>query len=657
MAPTPDVVCHDRAMCGIAGIVSDRLSDLTIDRGALERMGRAIRHRGPDASGDWIDDVNGIGFTHRRLSIVDLSDAGAQPMTASSGRWVLTYNGEIYNAAEIRAQLPAGHFRGHCDTEVLVEALDTWGVEATLERLDGMYAFAAFDRATRRLVLARDPLGEKPLYYGLAGRDLVFGSELGSLMAHPSSTREIDQDGLAALLRYKFVPAPLTILDGVRKLLAGEMITVDLDDRCLAIQTQMHWDARSVARAGFESQVAMTLDDAVDDLEARLSDSVRRRSIADVPVGAFLSGGIDSSTVVALLAKQQDVHTFSIGFTHEDMDEAPFAASVAKHVGTRHTELYMSPQDLLGVVDDMPTVYSEPFADSSQLPTTVISRLAREHVKVVLSGDGGDELFGGYGRYGRTESAWPTVKSVPVPMRRHLARGLELFGTKFPTSRVPDLAALPPRIRGRALGVAAAGRARGLASADFEHFYHDVLSDWPDPSRVLVDAPAVAAQTWPLGLQAPTMREQMMLTDLLFYLPEDILVKVDRASMAAGLETRVPILERGLVEASFRYRSSLKFAPGQEKLVLRELAYRHIPRELLDRPKMGFGVPLDEWLRGPLRQWATDMLEPGRLRHEGLIRSDIVDRVWRAHLDGRGNWSRWLWNILMFQSWRSHWTS
>lgn len=630
----------------------------TIDAATLTSMSAAVAHRGPDDDGTWTDEAAGIALVHRRLAIIDLSTAGAQPMHSSSQRWVIAYNGEIYNHRDLRVELEQRgvRFRGHSDTEVLVAALDEWGVTATLGRLDGMYAFAAWDRRSRALTLVRDPLGEKPLYYGWAGSDFIFGSELGALLAHPYCPREVDQNGLGALLRYKYIPAPLTILKGVHKLASGQMATLMPGPAGRAPAVNTYWDAVEIAHGAFHNRRSLTAEDAVDELEGRLLASVAQRTIADVPVGAFLSGGIDSSAVVAMLTQLGgSTRTFSIGFRAAEFDEAPYAREVARHLGTDHTELYMGPEELLACVPRMPDVYSEPFADSSQLPTTIISQLARDHVKVVLSGDGGDELFGGYGRYGRAESEWAMLERYPAAVRRAMAEVMRRAGMRFPSSRVPDLSVIPRRLRGRNLGIAALGRARTVGAQSLPGLYRDIVSDWVDPAQVMSKEPGTDPMDWASWQDRATPRECMMLTDLVSYLPEDILVKVDRASMAVGLESRIPLLQRSLVEFSFGLPPDLKYRDGIEKYALRAIAYRHIPEHLLKRPKMGFGVPLDEWLRGPLREWADELLRPDRLTAEGYFSPQVVSRIWQAHLARRGNWSRWLWSILMFQAWHDRW--
>jgi asparagine synthase (glutamine-hydrolysing) len=616
-----------------------------------------LAHRGPDDHGAWIDAAAGIGLGFRRLAILDLSPAGHQPMISASGRFVITFNGEIYNFAELRTTLE-GHgvrFRGHSDTEVIVEAVDRWGVAAVLPQLWGMFALALWDRERRVLAIARDRLGKKPLYYGRCGDTWLFGSELKALRAHPSFAAPIDRDALAAYLRFGYVPGPRSIHAGVAKLPAGSWC--ELADGVEAVP-RAYWSAREVARAGFGSPRAVTDEAAADELDALLRDAVARRMVADVPLGAFLSGGLDSSTVVALMQAQstRPVKTFTIGFAVEGYDEAQAARAVAQHLGTEHTELYVTPEEARAVIPRLPAIYDEPFADSSQIPTLLVAGLARRHVTVALSGDGGDELFAGYTRYTWAEDIWRRVGRLPSPVRGALAAGLRgvspaawdmLHDALRRVTAGPGVTHAGDKIHKLAAIV-------GAASPD--DLYRRLVSQWQNPAALVVR-----------GREVPTLLDdasvepeftdftaRMMFLDLVTYLPEDILVKVDRATMAVSLEGRCPLLDHRLVEFAWRLPMSLKRRDGTGKWLLRRVLHRYVPAPLVERPKMGFGIPIDHWLRGPLRDWADALLDARRLRDDGFLLPDPVQRAWREHLSGQRNHQYKLWAVLMFQAWLDH---
>ncbi len=652
-------------MCGLVGFFGG-VAGMIGDEILLRCMADTLIHRGPDDGGVWHDSEPRIGLGHRRLAIVDLSPAGHQPMVSSSGRFVIAFNGEIYNHLDLRndlEQIPPSppllkggmlEWRGHSDTETLLEGIETWGVEATLKKSIGMFAIALWDRQERTLTLARDRVGEKPLYYGWQGsgneRVFLFGSELNALKAHPAFAAEIDRGALCLLLRHNCIPAPYSIYQDIAKLEPGCLLSVSLAQPEPRIWK--YWDAFAVARAGVAQPFSGTADEVVDALEVLAKDAVRQQMMADVPLGAFLSGGIDSSTVVALMQAQSShpVKTFTIGFNEAGYNEAVHAKAVARHLGTEHTELYVTPEQAMEVIPLLPKLYCEPFADSSQIPTFLVSQLAKQHVTVSLSGDAGDELFCGYNRYLMTDSLWQKLALVPVPLRSLAAKGV----TAISPSAWDNLAGIIPGAgRYTALGDKLHKGAGVLASRTVDDLYLGMVSHLRNP----ID--------WVIGGQEPPTHltglhpdwdglgavERMMALDTISYLPDDILVKVDRAAMGVSLEGRVPFLDHRLVEFAWSLPLSYKLREGQTKWPLRQVLYRHVPRELIDRPKMGFGVPLHDWLRGPIRDWAEGLLDEARLRREGYFHPEPIRKMWSEHLSGRRNWMAQLWNVLMFQAW------
>jgi asparagine synthase (glutamine-hydrolysing) len=645
-------------MCGLAGFLSrDPLGEEEI-KGVLPAMATAVAHRGPDDEGFWSDAVAGIALCHRRLSIVDLSPLGHQPMQSASGRYVIVFNGEIYNYQDLRRELISlgCHFKGASDTEVLLAAVEQWGIERTLERAAGMFAFALWDRQERTLFLARDRFGEKPLYFGVNGRTLLFGSELKALRAHPAWANEVDRDALALMMQQDYIPAPFTIFKGIRKLLAGAFVRVRVQHGDFQIEERRYWYPEQLFDA---VETSMTAQDAVESVERALTTSIRRQMIADVPLGAFLSGGTDSSLVVALMQKMssQPVRTFSIGFSDAAYDESPFARAVANHLGTKHTEYQVTPRDCLDVIPLLPQIYDEPFADQSQIPTYLVSKLARRDVTVALSGDGGDELFGGYGRYRIAMDKWQALSRLPQALRV----GGRAIVEKIPLGAL-ELATRPASVwsRGQSQGLADKlhERSSRWSASSLREFYRVGLKRWQVPHQ-----PVLGVSTNDLEMQdAVRLRhadglKQMMHFDTCTYLPDDILVKVDRAAMAVSLETRVPILDVAVAQAAWRIPSSILMKDGRGKWVLRELLSRYIPQEMIERPKKGFGVPIARWLRGDLRTWAGELLDAYRLRQEGYFDAAMVQRRWRQHLSGRANWHAHLWNVLMFQLWLEKWQS
>jgi asparagine synthase (glutamine-hydrolysing) len=619
-----------------------------------------ISHRGPDDLGVWSDPESGLTLGHRRLSIVDLSPQGHQPMISTSGRYVVVFNGEIYNHLELRAGLEPQSWRGHSDTETLLACFERHGIEASLPLLVGMFAIAVWDRHERALTLARDRLGEKPLYFGtLPSGDFVFGSELRALEAHPRFDSEIDRDAIADLLQYSCIGAPRSIYTHVRKLEPGSWMTLPLSRQ---VRSGRYWDLTEIAAAGVQRAAGSTLDDAdaVDELERLLGQSVRGQIMADVPVGAFLSGGVDSSAVVALMTRHSStrVRTFSIGFSEPGFDEAEFAKAVASHLGTQHTEHYVTEADALAVVEKLPELYDEPFADPSQIPTYLVSQMARRDVTVALSGDAGDELFAGYNRYRLASRTWHSLQRFPLPLRRGAAAAAlaispaswdRLFG-------LPN-ALLPARRHiGNAGDKVHKFATRVMRAPTQLAMYESLLSHWDEVERVVPGAserrPRVEALAGTLRTDSAGV-DRMCLADQLGYLADDILVKVDRAAMSVSLETRVPLLDHRIVEFAWGIPLHQKLRGTESKWLLRQVLYRHVPRALIERPKRGFGVPLEHWLRGPLREWAEDLLQESRLRAEGFLDASAVRVRWLEHLSGQRNWQYALWNVLMFQAWLS----
>jgi asparagine synthase (glutamine-hydrolysing) len=637
-------------MCGIAGLVLERSGTESALRQRVSAMNTALAHRGPDGEGIWVDASAGAAFAQRRLAIVDLSDTGAQPMTAASGRLVMTYNGEIYNFRELRAELEAEGltFRGTSDSEVLLEAWDRWGAERTLAALNGMFAIAIWDRKDRTLSLVRDRFGIKPLLWRRDGEGLFFASELKAMLKDPACPRSIDPASVAAYLRHGAVPAPWTIIKDIRKLEPGSILTWRQGEEP-AIRS--FWSPLAAMVAGQENLTSAPFETLVADAEALIGDAVGRQMIADVPLGAFLSGGIDSSLVVALMQQRagRRIETFTIGFEEKAWDESPYAEAVAKHLGTRHTTLRTSGSAVRDLVPQIAGIYDEPFSDSSQLPTLLLCRLVRNHVTVALSGDGGDETFAGYERYGwglkldRYRQRYPAVlrqmadqaiRCLPLTLLDGAAR-LTGAGGQHPGHRLQ---------RGSRLG----------AAPDFVDGYRQFLSQTVEPQAILVHPGEhhPAAYRHGTALDRLSCLSRMQTIDATSYLPDDILVKVDRASMSAGLEVRVPLLDHRIWEWSARLPGDMQRSDGRGKAVLKAVVGKHVPPALTDRPKAGFAVPLAGWLRLNLRDWAEQLLHPSRLAESGFFRVSAVQALWQRHLSAREDHGPLIWSILMFESWR-----
>lgn len=641
-------------MCGIVGYWSPEFDPHDI----IQRMANRITHRGPDAKGVWLDEGVGLALGQRRLSILDQGPAGAQPMASTNGQLLLIYNGEIYNHLVVRAELEAtgwsACWRGHSDTETLLAALQLWGVAGTLKRLTGMFAFAVWDRGRKRLTLARDRMGEKPLYYGHSDGAFLFGSELKALQAHPSWKGVICREALDLFTRYGYVPTPWSIYQGIKKLPPAHFVVISENGRTVS-QPQCYWDLAAIAESSHPRE-SVNSDKLTNELDGLVLDAVSRQMAADVPLGAFLSGGYDSTLVVAAMQSQSErpVQTFSIGFDEAAYNEADHAKAVANHLGTSHTELYVTPDEAMSVIPQLPEIYDEPFADSSQIPTFLVSKLARQHVTVSLSGDGGDELFYGYGRYEFTYQTWNKLRRFPRPMRRALATTMR-HSPGLALERAQEL--LPEKLKITHLADRLPKMADLLVSESGTDFYRSLVSG-PTAHGSLVRGsghPETILDSQAKSLGSLGLREWMMYVDQVTYLPDDILTKVDRASMAVSLEARVPLLDHRLVEFAWRVPTEYKYRDGQGKWLLRQVLYRYVPKSLMDRPKMGFGVPIEHWLRGPLREWAEALLDEQRLRQEGFFNPEPIRKMWQEHLSGKRRWHEPLWNILMFQAWYEHW--
>ncbi len=642
-------------MCGIAGFYNSKGQDLDW-QGCLTRMKDILIHRGPDDSGIWMDRDAGIGLAHRRLSILDLSPEGHQPMFSASGRFAIVFNGEIYNFEAIRNELPHTGWRGHSDTEVILEAIEHWGLKNAVEKFIGMFAFALWDSTERTLHLVRDRLGIKPVYYGWQGDSFLFASELKAFKEHPDFSNEIDRNALALFMRYGDVPLPHSIYQGVSKLIPGQILTLKCCGGKSEPKTEAYWSARQAAEQGAANPFTGSDEEAVEHLDALLRDAVKLRMIADVPLGAFLSGGIDSSTVVALMQAQSNdpVKTFSIGFFEETHNEAKDAKKVAQHLGTDHTELYVTPEEARAIIPRLPELYDEPFSDASQIPTFLVSQLARQKVTVSLSGDGGDELFAGYHRYNWGRSIWNKLKWVPAPLRKQAAKWMVAVSPEQWNRVLSPLGFLYSRNAKTAIPGDKLHKLASMLDAESpQALYLKLISQWRSEGTLVKGAhePATYYSNGWAGEKHLDFTHQMMLLDTVTYLPDDILTKVDRASMGVSLEARVPLLDHRVVEAAWRMPLNMKVRNGQSKWLLRQVLYRYVPKQLIERPKKGFAIPIGSWLRGPLRAWAEDLLEESRIEREGYFDPAPIRKRWLEHASGQRDWQYFIWNVLSFQAW------
>lgn len=646
-------------MCGIAGYVGGAwLTSADSVEQQLAVMADALTPRGPDSAGYWSDPEQTIALAHRRLAIIEPSETGHQPMMSASGRYVISFNGEVYNHLDLRKRLSNGGsnkitWRGRSDTETLIAGIETWGLSETLKKSVGMYAFALWDREEQILYLVRDRIGEKPLYYGYQRGVFLFGSELKALKMHPAFEGEVDRDAITLQLRHSYIPTPYSIYKGIKKLPPGTFIKLLVSNgRLSGIEPEpvSYWSLGDAINDGINNPFDGSETDAVDALDGLLSASVRQQMVADVPLGAFLSSGVDSSTIVALMQSQSSLpaKTFTIGFKEDGYNEAVHAKAVAAHLGTDHTELYVSPEQALDVIPRLPMLYDEPFSDSSQIPTFLVSQMTRQHVTVSLSGDGGDELFGGYNRYQMTSGLWSKIGRLPLPLRHLAAKGLR---TLAPEQWNQISKWIPGAARYADFGGKIHKGAGVLASQTSDELYLNLITHWPDPSSLVINGIEPPTQITQPQFLLNGIVEQMMALDSVSYLTDDILCKIDRAAMGVSLETRVPFLDHHIVEFAWRLPLSMKIRDGQGKWILRQVLNKYVPKELIKRPKMGFGVPIDSWLRGPLRDWAEDLLDGSRLRKEGYFCPEPIRQKWTEHLSGKRNWQYHLWDVLMFQAW------
>jgi len=648
-------------MCGIAGLFTTKRMTGEEWEPALRSMIAPIVHRGPDDSGTWSDPRAGIGLGFQRLSILDLSELGHQPMASASGRFTMIFNGEIYNYLTLRGELEqaGAGFRGHSDSEVILAAFERWGIEASVPRFVGMFAIAVWDGTERRLTLIRDQLGIKPVFLYAEPGLISFGSEIKALRAGPSFDPAIDLDALAAYLRYLYVPAPRSIYRRVSKLPPGHLLTITDPDRPLPAPVP-YWSAETAARLGLADPFTGSDTEATDALERLLTDAVQRQMQSDVPLGALLSGGIDSSTIVALMqaVSSRPVETFTIGFDQAEYNEAPHAAAVARHLGTHHTELMLTGQDALNVVPRLPEMFDEPFADASQVPTFLICQLARRSVTVALAGDGGDEVFAGYHRYLQGEGLLRWMHRVPRPARRLMAAGIGSVSPAGWDRAVQGARLLPRSLRPRRAGDKMYKIGRLFDADSVTTMYRSLLSAWQDPDRLVNGGTAGEGEVERIMRTGPAaLMDRMMLADQLTYLPDDLLAKTDRASMAVSLEVRVPMIDHRVVEFGWRLPRRLKARKGKGKWLLRQVLYRRVPKELVERPKMGFSSPIEHWLRGPLRSWAEDLLFSPGLHAGGELRQPVLREAWADFQAGRSHTSQGLWAVLMYQAWKARWIS
>jgi len=651
-------------MCRIAGFWDSRPNNRSFRQDIIIAMRDSLTYGGPDDAGFYLDQETGVALGHRRLAILDLSPLGHQPMFSSSGRFGMVYNGEVYNYRSIAKELEAKGrtFKGTSDSEVILEAIEEWGIEKTIGRFIGMFALAVWDTQEKVLHLIRDRLGIKPLYYGWINDAFVFASELKAIKAHPHFIASIDRDVLGLYFRHNYVPAPYSIYKDIFKLMPGQIVSLNRTSlETKQVNFSNYWSAAEIIQNGLEEPYQGPLEEAQEELEALLMDAVQLRLISDVPLGAFLSGGIDSSTVVALMQAKagQKVRTFSIGFEQTAYNEAPYAKRVAEHLGTDHTELYVTEKEAQGIIPLLPYIYDEPFADSSQIPTCVLSKLTRQYVTVSLSGDGGDELFCGYDRYTWGNEIWRKMGWMPSWMKMFL-RTLLISVSPLSWDYLFDKMSqfLPMVLKTSRPGDRVHKLAEALVFDNRSNLYHWLVSHWRDPLSLVKEITKEPATAFNTKENQPSLKnfiQEMQFLDLITYLPDDILTKVDRASMAVALEARVPLLDHRVVEFAWRLPLSFKLQNGTGKWILRKVLNKYVPEKLFERPKMGFGIPIDSWLRGPLKGWAEDLLSQDRLKREGYLNQEMVGLKWQEHLSGKRNWQYLLWDVLMWESWLETW--
>lgn len=629
-------------MCGITGFWKPKNNSVDL-KSTLQSMTGVIAHRGPDGEGFWMDESLGIAFGHRRLAIQDLSPAGFQPMESASKRYIICFNGEVYNGDDLKNELPSQGYRGHSDTEVMLAAIETWGLEKAVSKFIGMFAFALYDRQKKTLSLVRDRVGVKPLYWGIENNTLLFGSELKSLKAHPHFQGTLNLEALGYFFQMNYIPAPHTIYRGIFKQTPGTILTFDQD---LSHKSQTYWSLDESIAHG-QANPTNDYKAYVDQTHTLLRDCIKRRMISDVPLGAFLSGGVDSSLVVALMqeASSSPVKTFTIGFNEPSYNEAPYAKAVSEHLGTDHREFYMPIDEAASLIPQLPDMFDEPFADSSQIPTYLVSRMAREHVTVSLSGDGGDELFAGYNRYHFTQKYWSKLAPIPLGLRKALAPLLKAIPKGL-------LNAMGPMIGQQHFDHKIQKVIDILPSTHIGEFYANLNSYWGKTSPLLNPQGAFAYNDFQGKLSGV---QYLQALDFLYYLPEDIMTKVDRSSMATSLEAREPLLDHRLIELAWRAPTDFNLSNGQTKRPLRDILYQYVPKELIERPKMGFGIPIDQWLRKGLRPWAEELLDPAQIKADGILNGDVIQERWNAHKNGQFDWQYSLWGVLMFQAWKERW--